>query len=139
MVRSVVKKSMSTDNTEYFSVIEEPDCQYCGCIDLQHHSDDDSYEVGITLLKSSQNRGIGYTALKQFFDYCHSEKGLNQLVAMIEPANTRSIRLFERLGAVQTGKEPLKIVADLYKSSGMVMPDEEKELFCVLKYSIELR
>lgn len=61
-------------------------------------SDNKQVELGITLNKAFQNKGYATEALKAIIDYLFVNLKKHRITASIDPGNTSSIRLVERLG-----------------------------------------
>jgi len=74
--------------------------EYIGAIYLSKQN-----EIGISIFKKYQNQGHGTNALNKFIEK-HSDK---RLLANINPANTESIHLFEKMG--------FKIIQNTYERS----------------------
>ena len=58
-------------------------------------------EIGWTLWPEAEGRGIGYEAALASRTYAYDTLGWETAVSYIDPANARSVRLAERLGAVR--------------------------------------
>jgi RimJ/RimL family protein N-acetyltransferase len=56
-------------------------------------------EIGWTLAPEAEGRGVAFAAAVAARDWAYRARGLTTLVSYIDPANARSIRLAERLGA----------------------------------------
>ncbi len=65
-----------------------------------HFMDSDSkqVEIGCTLNKDFQNKGFATESLKKVIDYLFNELNKHRIIASIDPNNTNSIRLVERIG-----------------------------------------
>lgn len=59
--------------------------------------------VGIMLNKEFEGKGFASQALELFIDYCFNTLGIFQLYSSITSSNTKSIKLFEKLGFEKTG------------------------------------
>lgn len=55
-------------------------------------------ELGCTLRKASQNQGYATEALRRVVDFLFNDLNKHRITVSIDPANTASIRLIERLG-----------------------------------------
>lgn len=55
-------------------------------------------ELGCTLRKASQNQGYATEALRRVVNFLFNDLNKHRITASIDPANTDSIRLIERLG-----------------------------------------
>lgn len=65
-----------------------------------HFIDTDSkqVEIGCTLNKDFQNKGFATESLKKVIDYLFNDLNKHRIIASIDPNNTNSIRLVERIG-----------------------------------------
>lgn len=76
--------------------IIEYDGMFCGYCNVEEGI---TPEIGICLLTEFQNKGIGARAIKLLWDKVTDERQeLQYFVARVENDNTRSIKMFERLG-----------------------------------------
>ena len=60
-------------------------------------------EVGVTLAREAQGKGLGAAAVSALFDYLFEAFGLERIIAGADKHNVRSIALMERLGMTFTG------------------------------------
>jgi len=58
----------------------------------------DQVEIGITLRKESQGKGLATEVLRLVFDYLFITLKKHRIIASVDPQNIASIRLMERLG-----------------------------------------
>lgn len=72
---------------------------YCGQAGLWHPEGWPEREVGWMVLAEHEGKGIAHEAALRARAYAWEELGWTRIVSCIRPANTRSIRLAERLGA----------------------------------------
>jgi RimJ/RimL family protein N-acetyltransferase len=70
-----------------------------GVIGYFHPADFPELEIGWTVLDGFEGRGIAFEAAMAARAWGYAERGLTTLVSYIDPANARSIRLAERMGA----------------------------------------
>lgn len=126
LVRQSVRKTLDERNYECHSVFEKDTMQYCGNIELHLDTDEPYPELGITLLSKQQNRGIGSSALRNFCNECLFPRGIKALLIRIEPGNSRSKHLFEKLGAKSIGKSLLPVMTKLFQQLGKPLPDPEE-------------
>ncbi len=77
-----------------------------GAIDLfdfdPHHS---RAGVGIVIIDEFRNHGYAKESLNVLIDYCFELLGIHQLYCNISEDNTASIRLFEDVGFIITGRK----------------------------------
>ena len=124
ILRSSAHDTANSRADDEYSIIEKVSGDYCGYISLMNSAENEYPEVGITLLESKQNRGIGSEALRLFFEYCRDKLKIDTLLVRIDPENARSIHVFEKLGAEFIGKKNLPIIEKLYKEMGECPPDD---------------
>jgi RimJ/RimL family protein N-acetyltransferase len=60
-------------------------------------------EMGFTLSRAAQGRGLGFEAASRVLDYVFTELELHRVVAVTDCENLRSIALLERLGMRREG------------------------------------
>jgi [ribosomal protein S5]-alanine N-acetyltransferase len=60
-------------------------------------------EVGYILARPYWHQGLAYEAMSGLLDYCIQQLDTHRIEATIEPGNTASIRLIERLGFKREG------------------------------------
>jgi RimJ/RimL family protein N-acetyltransferase len=58
-------------------------------------------EIGISLAPEHQGHGYASEALRRLFDYIFEEIGMHRVFASVDPANTASLKLLDRLGMRQ--------------------------------------
>lgn len=58
------------------------------------------WELGCRLAKSSWGQGYALEAARALIGRAFSERGIRRVAAIVDPANTRSVALFKRLGMV---------------------------------------
>ena len=137
LIRKTFKETLSdTSRTENYSIFLSEGMTYCGNIELQKYPD--SYALGIKLSEKYQHRGIGTLAVKIFCQYCFEDHGITQLVIRIDPDNKISIRLFEKLGAIYTGKKLTPEFERLISSSKRSFPESEVERLGANHYILNL-
>lgn len=79
--------------------IRAEDGRFLGTMYLVLKSIDDlTAEIGWTLLPSSQGKGYATEAATVLLDFCFDELGLHRVFAELDPRNTASVALCERLG-----------------------------------------
>ncbi len=86
-------------------IIEDLHGATCGAIDL---FDFDPHNrraaIGILVETGSRNKGFGTEALQLVINYANNTLNLNQLHCTIDFDNTRSLKLFQKLGFEITGQ-----------------------------------
>lgn len=84
--------------------IRAEDGRFLGTMYLVLKSIDDlTAEIGWTLLPSSQGKGYATEAATVLLDFCFDELGLHRVFAELDPRNTASVALCERLGMRHEG------------------------------------
>ncbi len=84
--------------------IRAEDGRFLGTMYLILKSIDDlTAEIGWTLLPSSQGKGYATEAATVLLDFCFDELGLHRVFAELDPRNTASVALCERLGMRHEG------------------------------------
>ncbi len=63
-----------------------------------HFLDDEQAEIGCTLEKSQQGKGYASESIKAVINYLFVELNKHRIVGSIDPRNTKSIAMLERLG-----------------------------------------
>lgn len=63
-----------------------------------HFIDDYQVEIGFTLSKEKQGKGFATESVKALINYLFETLNKHRIIASIDPANTNSIRLLERVG-----------------------------------------
>ncbi len=63
-----------------------------------HFVDDDQIEIGYTLSPDQQGSGYALEAVKAVINYAFSEWKKHRITASVDPDNTQSIKLLEKLG-----------------------------------------
>jgi RimJ/RimL family protein N-acetyltransferase len=66
-------------------------------------------ELGWALARAHWGQGLATEAARAVRDWAYAERGIERLISLIEPKNTRSIRVADKLGAV-----PEELVATVY-------------------------
>ena len=79
---------------------------WVGEVGLNFPDDYPEHEIGWTLGAGFEGKGYAYEAASAARDWAYTDAKLPGLVSYIDPANDRSIRLAERLGAVRDDAAP---------------------------------
>ncbi|MES2905548.1 MAG: GNAT family N-acetyltransferase [Pseudomonadota bacterium] len=82
-----------------FSVVEKESGTWVGRIGLIDIPDWPGTEVGWMLAKAFRGKGYAYEAVAACMDFAVNEMGWTEIIHCIEPANTASCRLAEKLGS----------------------------------------
>ena len=64
-------------------------------------------ETGYRLPKTSWGRGIATEATTRILAYGFEALELGEIVAVVDPGNTRSLRIMEKLGFIQSGERDI--------------------------------
>ncbi|MCD8082333.1 MAG: GNAT family N-acetyltransferase [Clostridiales bacterium] len=97
-------QNTSEENELIFCIIEKVTDAYCGFCNLRNF-DTNTPEIGISLLKEHQCKGIGRQALTMMMDTYSATHEVAYYVARIRIHNTHSRHLVEKMGAVQYREE----------------------------------
>lgn len=85
-------------NTWYqFVIINTKQSKIIGDIGI-HFIDDEQVEIGCTLAKGHHSMGYATEALKAVIDHLFNQLNKHRITASLDPNNTSSIALIERLG-----------------------------------------
>src|SRR6266496_2461950 len=71
---------------------------YCGLFFFSDVNGKPEVEVGYRLRRSEWRQGFATEAVQAVRDYAFNTLGLKRLIAIIDPANTASIRVAEKIG-----------------------------------------
>lgn len=82
----------------FWAVEEKATGAFCGHVGLWHPEGWYEPEVGWVMMDHAEGRGVAYETAVAARAYAYGTLGWPTAVSMIDPANTRSIRLAERLG-----------------------------------------
>lgn len=93
-------KAINTPDTWFQLVILERDSNHIiGDIGIHFIGNDNQQcEIGCTLNKEFQGKGLATEALKEMMGYLFNVLKKHRIIASIDPRNTASIKLIERLG-----------------------------------------
>ena len=84
-----------------FSIEERTTGVYLGEAGVFHEDGYPEPELGWMVVAEAEGKGIAHEAALEVRRWAYGALGLDTLVSYIDPANARSIRLAERLGAVR--------------------------------------
>lgn len=88
----------------FFTVVEKASDAPVGRLGLLHHIDWPEPELAYHMFDRGEGKGFAYEAGVAARHWAGSKLGLGPLISMIAPANSRSIALAKRLGAVAESK-----------------------------------
>ena len=71
---------------------------YCGLFYFPDVGGQPEVEIGYRLRRSAWGQGFAMEAARAVRDYAFTSLGMQRLIALIDPANTASIRVAEKLG-----------------------------------------
>lgn len=86
-----------------WAVDEKDSGIFVGCVGLQEPEGWPELELGYWLMPSAHGKGYATEAGVRCRDYAYTEMGASSLVSYIDPNNTPSRRVAERLGATLEG------------------------------------
>jgi len=102
----VARQAASWDERGYglWAVCLRPDNEVVGWAGLQYLPDTDETEVAYQIARGHWGRGLAAEAARAALDYAFQTLGLAQVVAVVHPENTASIRVIEKIGMRFTGQ-----------------------------------
>jgi RimJ/RimL family protein N-acetyltransferase len=90
-------------------VLEERDTgDFVGRAGLYHPAGYPGIEVGWTVGRRHWGKGYAPEAAREACRWAHEELGLQHIISLIDPSNTRSIRVAEKLGETVEGRFQLR-------------------------------
>lgn len=101
-------------NLGFYGMILKDSNEFIGIAGLIDREGIDHVDIGYGLLPDFRGKGFAFEATKAVYDYGYSELKLGKIVAIVNPDNSLSIRLLNKLGL-----EFEKMVR---------LPDEEKDI-----------
>ena len=84
-----------------WGVVRKPDGVLIGFAGLHHIADMDEVNVGYVLRRDLWRQGLGYEIAHCILAYAFDRLRLREVVAVVDPANTASIRLAAKCGLAQ--------------------------------------
>ena len=105
---------------KYFAV-ENEEGSFIGYCSVE---EGETPEIGIDLLPDYQSKGIGVTVIRLLWIRISQERKLRYFIARVEAKNTKSIRMFEKLGAKIMNTEESNLVKYLRE---LVLKDKSFE------------
>ncbi len=88
-----------------WAIADAPDGEALGRVTLYRPGGDAAvWEIGVMLAPAARGRGLAHRALREAVAYGFDAKGARRIVADIDPDNTASVRLFEKLGFQLEGR-----------------------------------
>jgi RimJ/RimL family protein N-acetyltransferase len=87
-------------NFGLYAVIHQKSQQligFCGLL-LWSFEEQPEIEIGYRLARDYWGQGLGTEAARAVKDYAWNNWGFNRLICIIQPENTRSIRVAEKIG-----------------------------------------
>jgi RimJ/RimL family protein N-acetyltransferase len=88
---------------------------------LYHPPDWPDLEVGWTVARPRWGEGLAGEAGRAAVDWAHEALGARHVISLIEPRNTRSIRVAQKLGMTEEGEIELR--GHALRIYGMNLPD----------------
>jgi RimJ/RimL family protein N-acetyltransferase len=83
----------------YWAVDEKSSGNFVGCVGLWQSAGWPELELGYWLLKEYQGKGYAYEAALKCKEYARKVLNARSLVSYIDPSNSPSIKLAEKMGA----------------------------------------
>jgi RimJ/RimL family protein N-acetyltransferase len=95
----IVQEPNINDSWFQLAIIEKATNQLIGDVGLHFFADQtDQVEIGITLRKENQGKGLATEVLRLVFDYVFITLKKHRIIASVDPQNIASIRLLKRIG-----------------------------------------
>lgn len=85
-------------------IVDKQSGKTAGWAGIIHHIEWPEPELAWTVFDDFEGKSIAYEAATAARDYAYDHQGFGPLISLIDPANTRSIKLAERLGASLEGE-----------------------------------
>ena len=95
---------LSKGSDKCYSIYEDNNGQFCGCIELQNHNSS-TPELGLNLVESKRNQGIAAKVVKLLVQKSCFERNIDFFLIRIKSNNLHSKHVFEKMGAVLIGEE----------------------------------
>lgn len=92
------------EKAQVFSMIEKKTGRFIGNVELMDVSRDEG-ELGIAITAEKQNQGFGTEAVRALTQYGISHLGLQRILLRTRPFNTRAIRVYEKCGFIEYGRD----------------------------------
>ncbi len=99
---SLLKKWNDGTEDTTWAIVEAEDGAALGRVTMMPRGRN-IWEAGIMLCPAAQGRGLAFTALCETLDIIFDQHHARRVYADIDPDNTPSVRLFERLGFQREG------------------------------------
>jgi ribosomal-protein-alanine N-acetyltransferase len=92
-------KTTSPHDHLAWTVAEKRSDRCIGMVNYHHReSRNRRLEIGYIIAPEHQGKGLGTEAVRALLEHCTGALGMHRVEALIQPDNTASIRLVERLG-----------------------------------------
>ena len=108
---------LSKGSDKCYSIYEDNNGQFCGCIELQNHNSS-TPELGLNLVESKRNQGIAAKVVKLLVQKSCFERNNDFFLIRIKSNNLHSKHVFEKMGAVLIGEECPSVMNKLKKPVG---------------------
>ena len=100
----VILSNPNIPNTWFqLAIVNKNEDMLIGDIGIHFLEDNAQVEIGYTLAPSYQGQGYAIEALKAVINYLFSDLKKHRITASVDPNNTKSIRLLEKLGMRKEG------------------------------------
>jgi RimJ/RimL family protein N-acetyltransferase len=94
-----------------YAVVEKQNSEvvgYCGLFYFSDINGQPEVEIGYRLTRSAWRKGYATEAARAVRDFAFMTLSLNRLIAIIDPSNTGSIRVAEKIGMLQEAEVMLE-------------------------------
>ncbi|HET6597816.1 MAG TPA: GNAT family N-acetyltransferase [Anaerolineales bacterium] len=94
-----------------YAVVEKQNSEvvgYCGLFYFSDINGQPEVEIGYRLVRSAWRKGYATEAARAVRDFAFMTLSLNRLIAIIDPSNTGSIRVAEKIGMLQEAEVMLE-------------------------------
>ena len=104
------------EKTAVFSMLEKKSGSFIGNIEFMNLTDSEG-ELGIAITAQMQNKGFGSEAISAFIEYGMYHMGLKRIVLRVRPYNERAIRVYEKCGFREYGRDDDHVHMELLRQN----------------------
>lgn len=91
-------KSYKENGFGFYSMVVKESLEKVGIVGLVNREGLEHIDIGYGILPEFRGQGFAYEATKALYGYAHDTLKLKKIIAIVNPDNTRSIKLLEKLG-----------------------------------------
>ena len=129
-----VQKKLA-EKAPVFSMIEKKSGKFIGNIELMDVTDH-SGELGIALTAEMQNKGFGTEAVLALTNYGFDQLGLQRIYLRTDPENARAIRVYQKCGFQEYGRNKDHVYMEQMKQSDVSQAQRMHELASDEAYAV---